>query len=89
MVGTPGQQPRLHVFVLDVMAGLDLAVRLTDLGEHPLLVGHVGFDRIRDEKVGASPRNLGQFSQPPLDLRFQPDTQGRTPCVRHKHILAH
>src|ERR1022692_3142936 len=75
--------------MLDVMPGLDLPVGLANLGEHPLLVGHVRFHRIADEEVGTPARNLGQPSQPPLDVRLQPDTEGGRPCVCHEHIVTY
>src|SRR5450759_3467294 len=42
-IGSPGQQPRLHVLVFDVVSRLDLAIRLPNLGQHSLLIGDVNF----------------------------------------------
>jgi len=87
VLGPPRQQPRLHVLVLDVMSRFDLAIRLTDLGQHPFLIGDVGFHGVRDQKIRTASRGLRQPGQPFLGFRLQPDAQGRAPCVCHEHIL--
>lgn len=72
----------------DVVPRLHLTVRLADFRQHSLLIRNVGFNRVRDEKVRASPGNLCQPSQPLLDLRVEPDTEGRAACVRHEHMVS-
>src|SRR5271157_962222 len=88
LLGPPGKQPRLHVLVLDVVTGPDLAIRLANLGKHAILVGHIGLDRVRDQKVGTASRCLRQFRQSLLDCRLEPDTKGRAACVRHEHTIS-
>ena len=58
VIGAPGQEPRLHVLVLDLVARFDLAIRLADFGQHPLLVGNIGLHGIGNQKVRASTRGL-------------------------------
>lgn len=88
MIGAPGQQPRLHILVPDVMAGLDLPVGLLNLRPQALLIGNVGFDGIGDEEIRAAARLLGQLREALFDARLEPDAEGRAGSVRHKHILA-
>src|SRR5882672_8678802 len=49
-IHSPGQQPSLHIFVADVVAGLDLTIGLPHLSEQPLVVGDVRIRR--DSKNG-------------------------------------
>lgn len=87
MVGAPGEQPRLHVIVADVVAGFHLPVGLANFGQHPFLVGHIGFDRVGNQEIRAAAGSLGQPRQPFLDLGFEPDAKRSTRCVRHEHIV--
>jgi hypothetical protein len=87
-VRAPGEEPRLHIFMLDVVARLHLTIGLTNLRQHPFLVSDIGLDRVGDEKVRASPGHLGQPGQPLFGIRLQADAEGRASCVRHEHILA-
>src|ERR1035437_8595454 len=87
-IGSPGQQPGLHVLVLDVVSRLDLAIRLTNLGQHSLLIGDVNFHSVRNQKIRAAPGGLRQPRQALLGVRFEPDAKGCTPCVCHEHTLA-
>jgi hypothetical protein len=83
----PGEQPRLHVLRLDVVARLDLAVGLPHLSQHPFLIGNVRFDSIRNQEIRAAAGSLCQPGQTPFDLRFQADAEGSTARVRHEHIV--
>ena len=85
---SPGKQPGFHVLVRNVMPRRDLPLCLADLGQHSLLVCDVGFNRIGNEKIRASPGNCGQFGKPLLDRRLQPDAEGCASCVRHEHMLS-
>ena len=86
-VRPPRKQPRLHVLMRNVMSRFNLPVRLADFPQHSFLVRHVRLNRIRNKKVRTPPGNLGQLSQPLLNLRLQPNAKRRTPCVRHEHII--
>ncbi len=48
MVRAPGEKPSLHIVVLNVVAGGELAIRLADFREHSLLIGNVRLDGIGD-----------------------------------------
>jgi hypothetical protein len=72
----------------DVVAGFYLTVRLADVGEHPLLIGDVGFDCIGDKEIGAAAGGFGQLREPLFDLRLEADAEGSGGCVRLKHIMA-
>ena len=89
MIRAPGQEPRFHVLVPDIVARLHLPVGLLNLRPHALLVGNVGFDSIGDEEIRAAARLLGQFRETSFDGRLEPDTERGTGSVRHKHLLAH
>jgi hypothetical protein len=52
MVGAPGEEPGLHVFVFDVMSRLDLTGTLPSLCQQSFLVGNIRFDGIGDEEIG-------------------------------------
>jgi hypothetical protein len=67
-ISAPGKQPRLHVFVLNVVPCCHFAIRLAKLRQHSFLVRHAGFDRVRNEKIGTPPRSLRELSQPLLYL---------------------
>src|SRR5947208_8752429 len=41
LFGTPGEQPRLHILMANVVTCLGPAVGLTHFGQHALLVGNV------------------------------------------------
>jgi hypothetical protein len=68
--GAPGKQPGFHVFVSDVVAGLDLAVGLANFGEQAFLVGDVGFDGVGDEEVGAAAGGFGEMGEALFDCGF-------------------
>lgn len=89
MIGAPGQKPRFHIFVSDVVARLDLPACLPDFGAHAFLVGNVRFDSVGDQEIRASPRLSRQLREALLDGRLEPDTEGGAGSVRHKHFLAH
>ena len=71
-ISAPGEEPDLHVFVADVMAGLHLAIRLACFREKSFLVSDVRCDRIGNEEIGTATGRLCQVCQAPLDFRFQP-----------------
>src|ERR1700740_3417765 len=48
---TPGEKPRLHVLVLDEVAGLHLAIGLADFRNNSFLVGDRGLHRIGDDSA--------------------------------------
>ncbi len=54
MVSAPREEPRLHIFVFDVMSRLDLSGGLASLRQQPFLVGNIGFDGIGDKEIGTS-----------------------------------
>jgi len=89
MIRAPRQQPGFHVFVPDVVTRFHLPAGLLNLRPHALLVGNVGFDGIGDEEIRASASLLGQLRETLFDGWLEPDTEGRTGSVRHKHLLAH
>lgn len=86
--GTPGKQPRLHVLVANVVAGLCLPISKTKVRAEPFLVGEIGFDSISNEKVGASTGIFGQPGEAFLSVSFQADTEGASFCVCHEHSMA-
>ena len=61
MFRTPREKPRLHVLVLDVVAGVHLTVGLPNFRQQPLLVGKIHFYGIGHEEIGASACSLGQL----------------------------
>lgn len=86
--GTPGEQPGLHVFVANIMAGLELAVSEAEVSAEALLVGDVRLDGIGDEEVGAAAGLASQFGEPLLGCGFQAHAEGGAFCVCHEHIMA-
>jgi len=58
MVGAPGEEPGLHIFMFDVVSRLHLAAGLANLRQQSFLVGDVRFDGIRNEKIGTSTGSL-------------------------------
>ena len=86
-IRAPGKQPRFHVFVPDVVAGLHLAVALAHFREHALLVCDVGFDGIGNQEIGAPARGFGQFCEPALGGGLEPYAKSRASCVRHEHRI--
>jgi hypothetical protein len=58
--------------MLDVVAGLHLALCLAKFGEQSLLVGNVGFYGIGNKKVGASAGSRGQFCKAAFGFGLQP-----------------
>ena len=89
MLRAPGEQPSFHGLALDIVARLDLSVRLTNLRKHAFLIGHVGLDGVGDQEIRAAAGSLRQPGEPFLDFGFQADAKGRAACVRHEHIVAH
>ena len=88
MVRPPGKEPGFHVLVPDIVPGFYLSPGLPGFRQHSFLIGNVGFDRVGDEKVGATARSLGQLGEPFLGFRIEPDAERCAACVRHEHILA-
>ena len=70
VTGSPGKQPGLHIFVADVVAGLDLTIGLAELREQPHLIRDVGINGVGDQKIRATSGSLGQTSETFLGLRF-------------------
>ena len=89
MIRAPGQQPRFHIFVPDVVTGLHLPGGLLNLRAHTLLIGDIGFDGIGDKKIRASASFPGQIRKALFDGRLEPDTERGAGSVRHEHLLAH
>lgn len=86
-VSSPRKQPGLHVLMRDVVARLDLAIRLADFRQHSFLVRNVRFHRIGDKEIRTAPGNLRQPGEALLGVGFQSYAQGRASCVRHEHTL--
>jgi hypothetical protein len=89
MVAAPGKEPCLHVFVFDVVPGLDLSRRLARFRQQSFLIGNVRFDGVGDEKIGASTGGLCQLRKALFCFRFKAHAEGGASCVRHEHILTH
>jgi hypothetical protein len=51
MVGAPGEEPSLHIFVFDVVSRFHLVGGLPGISEQSFLVGNIGFDSIGDEEI--------------------------------------
>jgi hypothetical protein len=47
-IRAPGEEPFFHVFVFDVVAGLDSAISLADFKGQAFLIGDVGLDSVGD-----------------------------------------
>lgn len=63
MIGSPGQKPRLHILMPNIMAILDLPFGLAHFRQHALLIGDVGLHGIGDEEVRAAARSLRELRE--------------------------
>lgn len=88
MLRAPGKQPGFHVFVANVMAGLELPVREPELGVQAFLVAEIGFHGIGDEKICAAARSFGELGQAFFGGALQANAEGGIFCVGHEHIVA-
>lgn len=86
MRGAPAEEPGLHIFVANVVAGLNLAVSKAKVCAKALLVAEVGLHCIGDEKVGAAPGFFGEFGQASFRGGFHADAEGGGFCVCHEHM---
>jgi len=89
MIRTPGQQPGFHGLVRNVVARFHLPVGLLNFRPQALLIGNIGFDSIGDQEIRASTGLANQLRETLFGGWLEPDTEGCTRSVRHKHFLAH